>query len=53
MLRKPTIKIPETPEVLDVNMTSLNSMIAYCENEADCRRSLMLSHFGGSFYLQL
>ena len=27
-------------------MEALNSMAAFCENESDCRRALMLSHFG-------
>ena len=34
------------PEVLASNMDSLNAMVAYCEEEVDCRRSIILAHFG-------
>jgi len=29
-----------------VNEEALNASIAYCDNEADCRRAMLLSHFG-------
>lgn len=32
--------------VISNNEEALNAAIAYCENQADCRRSLLLAHFG-------
>jgi len=34
------------PDVLESNMDSLNAMVSYCEEEVDCRRSIILAHFG-------
>ena len=34
------------PAALESNMDSLNAMVAYCEEEVDCRRSIILAHFG-------
>ncbi|EFN52072.1 hypothetical protein CHLNCDRAFT_36987, partial [Chlorella variabilis] len=37
-------------EQIRSNMESLNAMVNYCEEQVECRRVLMLSHFGeGSF----
>lgn len=32
-------------DVMANNEAALNTMLAYCENEADCRRGLLLHHF--------
>eukprot|EP00897_Mesotaenium_endlicherianum_P009631 jgi/Mesen1/8697/ME000052S08131 len=34
---------------LESNMENLRRVVAYCENDVDCRRSLLLSHFGEKF----
>lgn len=46
MLKESAERDCAPPAVLKVNEEALNSMIAYCENENDCRRVLMLRHFG-------
>ena len=46
MLRESADKDNAPRDVLATNEASLNSMIAYCENPADCRRQLLLAHFG-------
>ncbi|KAJ7531759.1 hypothetical protein O6H91_14G057500 [Diphasiastrum complanatum] len=34
---------------LSTNIDNLRRMLGYCQNDADCRRSLQLSHFGEKF----
>lgn len=34
---------------LEANLAKLLRMVAYCENDVDCRRSLQLAHFGETF----
>eukprot|EP00891_Asterochloris_glomerata_P002793 jgi/Astpho2/2793/e_gw1.00050.56.1_t len=34
------------PEQVQCNLDSLNSMVAYCEEHVECRRVMLLSHFG-------
>lgn len=46
MLRESADKDNVAQNVLATNEASLDSMIAYCENPADCRRVLLLAHFG-------
>lgn len=46
MLRDSADKDGAPKEVLKTNEASLNTMAAYCENPCDCRRVLLLSHFG-------
>ncbi|GAQ84734.1 DNA helicase [Klebsormidium nitens] len=33
----------------EVNMQNLHRMVAYCDNDVDCRRTLQLAHFGENF----
>ncbi|GLI70849.1 hypothetical protein VaNZ11_015864, partial [Volvox africanus] len=37
------------PEVLRCNMDSLNSMIMFAEEQVECRRVLLMQHFGEAF----
>jgi len=46
MLHEGALKSGTAASVVAVNDEALNSAVAYCENEADCRRSLLLAHFG-------
>ena len=46
MLRTSAQENRSPPVVLASNMDSLNAMVAYCEEEVDCRRSIILAHFG-------
>ncbi|KAK9809882.1 hypothetical protein WJX72_001000 [[Myrmecia] bisecta] len=34
------------PSQLQCNMDSLNAMVAYCEEQVECRRVMLLAHFG-------
>lgn len=34
---------------LETNLDNLHHMVGYCENDVDCRRSLLLAHFGENF----
>ncbi|GJP32612.1 hypothetical protein CLOM_g17224 [Closterium sp. NIES-68] len=34
---------------LETNLDNLHRMVAYCENDIDCRRTVQLSHFGERF----
>eukprot|EP00887_Chlorella_sp_A99_P000649 scaffold5.g649.t1 len=46
MLKQSAAENRTPPEQLRCNMESLNAMVAYCEEEVECRRVLLLSHFG-------
>ena len=37
------------PAVLQNNLESLNTMVTYCENVADCRRTQLMAHFDEKF----
>ncbi|QDZ20832.1 Q-like ATP-dependent DNA helicase [Chloropicon primus] len=37
------------PQQLQNNIESLNGMVSYCENTIECRRVLLLRHFGENF----
>ena len=37
------------PAVLQNNLESLNTMVSYCENLADCRRTQLMAHFDERF----
>ena len=37
------------PAVLQNNLDSLNTMVSYCENMADCRRTQLMAHFDERF----
>jgi len=37
------------PAVLQNNLESLNSMVSYCENLSDCRRTQLMAHFDEHF----
>jgi len=37
------------PAVLQNNLDSLNTMVTYCENFADCRRTQLMAHFDEKF----
>ncbi len=37
------------PQQLQNNIESINGMVSYCENTIECRRALLLRHFGENF----
>lgn len=37
---------PGTQDVLESNMETLNAMVNYAEEQIECRRTMLLSHFG-------
>ena len=49
MLRDSAKKDGAPPAVLENNMDALNSLVAYCEDECECRRTLLLRHFNEVF----
>ncbi|BDA40672.1 ATP-dependent DNA helicase Q-like 4A [Coccomyxa sp. Obi] len=49
MLKQSAEEQNTSPAQLQCNMDSLNHMIAYCEEQVECRRSVLLAHFGESF----
>lgn len=38
-----------TPTSLQTHMENLHHMVAFCQNEVECRRALLLQHFGETF----
>ena len=39
----------KTPESLAREIDNLNRAVTFCENDVDCRRKMLLNHFGESF----
>ncbi|KAL0054655.1 hypothetical protein WJX82_000488 [Trebouxia sp. C0006] len=48
MLKQSAEENGTSKEQMQHNTDSLNSMVAYCEEQVECRRVLLLSHFGES-----
>ncbi|KAK9866664.1 hypothetical protein WJX84_002518 [Apatococcus fuscideae] len=46
MLRQSAEENHSPPDQLQCNLDSLNAMIAYCEEKVECRRVMLLAHFG-------
>jgi hypothetical protein len=46
MLREGAERDGAPADVIKNNEAALNTMLAYCENVADCRRGVLLDHFG-------
>ncbi|KAK9805758.1 hypothetical protein WJX73_006321 [Symbiochloris irregularis] len=46
MLKQSAQENHTPPDQLQCNMDSLNAMMAYCEEEVECRRVMILTHFG-------
>ena len=40
-------------EQLENNLDALNSLVSYCENKSECRRTLLLRHFNETFDARL
>ncbi|GFR41611.1 hypothetical protein Agub_g2336, partial [Astrephomene gubernaculifera] len=49
MLTQSAQDLKVAPEVLRCNMDSLNSMIMFAEEQVECRRVLLMQHFGEAF----
>ena len=49
MLMDSAMKDNAPREVLDNNLGALNSLVSYCENVCECRRTLLLGHFNETF----
>lgn len=37
------------PDAINTHLSNLRSMVAYCENQTDCRREIQLNYFGELF----
>jgi hypothetical protein len=46
MLREGAERDGAPEDVVKNNEAALNTMLSYCENDADCRRGVLLDHFG-------
>jgi superfamily II DNA helicase RecQ len=50
MLERSAEESHAPPAVLENNLAALNSLVSYCENESECRRTLLLRHFDETFH---
>ena len=50
MIRKGNAGIPKDTRVIQKDLEKLYTFVAYCENDVDCRRELLLKYFGENFH---